>query len=327
MQIGVVGISHKTASLSLLEKVTAICHKRLSASVIPLYLPHLVLLSTCNRTEIYFCSEEPDRTHGQILDILRGGINEPFEMHLYSFFGRDCFTHLSRVTAGLESRLIGESEIQGQVKRAYRNFSTKRALPKELHFLFQKSLKNGKEIRSRFPYFGEAPSLEGEVVRMLDSYGAELEVLLIGASPMMQGVYHLLKNRCRPTLITRDKKRAERTFSLPVWEFDSLKKWPDFDVVIAATRSPNYLLHPHETGGKRHLLIDLSVPRVIDPLLGQNPLCQLVNLEDLQVKSEKKRHSLVADVRLRSQTIEEKVGVQIERLEKMGAFTSLTHAL
>src|SRR5690606_30288580 len=111
----------------------------------PFFPYPIVILSTCNRAEIYFSGEDLAAVHSHLLSFLRAGVDVPFERTFYSFFGIDCFFHLCKVASGLDSAIFAESEIQGQVRVAYANA---KKLSSCLHFVFQKALKISKEIRS-----------------------------------------------------------------------------------------------------------------------------------------------------------------------------------
>src|SRR5207244_4328762 len=106
----------------------------------------IVVLSTCNRTEIYFSAENLAEAHSDLLAHFRKQIEEPFEHRLYSYFGIDCFAHLCRVASGLDSAILAETEIQRQVKVAY---AAGRVLPSCLHYIFQKALKVSKGMRNQ----------------------------------------------------------------------------------------------------------------------------------------------------------------------------------
>src|SRR5262245_20986881 len=116
MKVGVVGINHKLADLKLREQLAKNCQKCFGSLRAVNEHHHFILLSTCNRTEIYFSSEDLTTTHTYLLSILRMEVEGEFDHKLYSYFGVDSFCHLTRVTLGLDSAIIGETEIQGQVK-------------------------------------------------------------------------------------------------------------------------------------------------------------------------------------------------------------------
>src|SRR4051812_9744096 len=119
MRVGIVGINHKLADLKLRERLAKACQKRFGPFQAVHGDHHFILLSTCNRTEVYFSSDDLAATHSYLLSILRTDVEEEFDHKLYSYFGTDCFSHLTRVTSGLDSAIIAETEIQGQVKTAY----------------------------------------------------------------------------------------------------------------------------------------------------------------------------------------------------------------
>src|SRR5262249_51645888 len=121
MRIGVVGINHKLADLKLRETLAKACQRRFGPGQSTHGSHTFILLSTCNRTEVYFSSEDLAQSHSYFLSILNQEVDEDFDQKLYSYFGKDCFLHLSRVTSGLDSAIVAETEIQGQVKSAYEN--------------------------------------------------------------------------------------------------------------------------------------------------------------------------------------------------------------
>lgn len=160
MRVGVIGINHKLANVQLRERLAKVCQRRFVAGSC-IHSDHtFVLLTTCNRTEVYFASEDLTATHSYLLQILRDDIEDEFDQKVYSYFGYDCFLHSSRVTAGLDSAIIAETEIQGQVKEAYESASEHISLPSELHYLFQKALRIGKKVRVEVPMGRGMPDME-----------------------------------------------------------------------------------------------------------------------------------------------------------------------
>lgn len=138
LRIGVIGLNHKTAHLALRETF-ARAALRLQNEM-GLFFPHAtIVLSTCNRTEIYFSSPDLSECHSELLSFLRSEhLDEPFEHRLYSYFGIDCLSHLCLVASGLDSAIVAETEIQRQVKMSYLRSSERAQLPSSLHFLFKK---------------------------------------------------------------------------------------------------------------------------------------------------------------------------------------------
>jgi len=177
MRVGVLGLNHKTADLALREMFARAA--RTLARERALFFPHpTVLLSTCNRTEIYFSASDLSEAHSDVLAHLRRHLDVPFEHRLYTYFGIDCFIHLARVTAGLDSAIAAESEIQRQVKVAYMSATEFLQLPSCMHYVFQKALRVGKQIRTQFSFHG-MPNLCQAVGHMT---GKARHVLLVGNS-------------------------------------------------------------------------------------------------------------------------------------------------
>lgn len=292
MRVGVVGINHKLANLKLRDHLAKVCQRRFGANQSTHGDHHFVLLSTCNRTEIYFCSNDLTFTHTYLLNILRNEVEEDFDQKLYSYFGQDCFLHLSRVTAGLDSAIIAETEIQGQVKSAYESSAEYTYLPEDLHYLFQKSLKIGKKLRSDLPMGRGLPDLEHAVFNTgmeLFKNSLKPQILFIGASDINKKIINFInaKNTHTITICNRSLDKAKNfadTYRLLTLGWDKVINWHAYDWIILGTKAPEYLckfkdLPSHEISQK--LIIDLSVPRNADPQLGRHPKITLLNIDQI----------------------------------------------
>lgn len=287
MQIGIVGINHKLADLHLRDMFAKACARRFK----PAYSTHgsqsFVLLSTCNRTEIYFSSEDLAETHSYLLNILRQELQEEFDHKLYSYFGYECFYHLSRVTAGLDSACVAETEIQGQVKSAYEETHGVAKLPAELHYLFQKSLNIGKHIRTEMNLERGLPELDDAVIDTGNNTFCnqeDIKILFVGASSINEKILAAKKLK-NVSLMTRSAARGEeleekyQIKSIP-W---NPQEWHHYDWVIFGTKSSEYLIKPneeHKTSSPK-LIMDLSVPRNVDPALGKEENITLLNIDQL----------------------------------------------
>lgn len=305
MDVGVVGINHKQANLRLRERIAKVCLEHFGDHG---DLPH-VLLSTCNRTEIYFSAPNLSSIHRRILCELRESLSEAALQGLYSFFGRDCLSHLARVTSGLDSAIIGESEIQGQVKQAYES-ARQQPLSSEMHFLFQKCLRIGKKVRTHFHFKPGMPDTEStilDVMRKLFGDVRRCRVLFVGASEINDKVLNRFQARGiqATTLCNRTHDRAvlfakEKRVAIRPW--GHVSKWHTYDAVIFATKSPDYLLAPQDMPSRLtapKLLVDLAVPRNVDPTLDRHPAITLVNIEKIHRLVEKRRKlttSVLTDV-------------------------------
>ncbi len=287
MRIGVVGINHKLADLSLRETLAKAFHKLFGANHTDF---SYIMLSTCNRIELYFSSSDLAETHTSILSLLKREIKQDCDQKLYSYFGMECFFHLSKVAAGFDSAIMAETEIQAQVKQAYEHAQKAKTLPSTLHSLFQKSIQISKFIRSKYNLGRGMPDIEHAIFQTGTHYfktPKDKSILFIGSSAINKKVLHYLHHKgCKDiTLCNRTEETAEKIveeYSISLLPFEELHRWIEFDWVILGTSAPHYLIDEQnlkETNPK--LIIDLSLPRNADPRIGQHPKLQLLNIDQI----------------------------------------------
>jgi glutamyl-tRNA reductase len=270
LPVGILGINFKTAKLTLRE-AAAFAAERLNRRY-PFLFPHpIIVLSTCNRTEIYFSGDDLAQVHSDLLAYLRECIEETFEHQLYSYFGNDCFAHLCRVAAGLDSAILAETEIQRQVKVAYREG---RLLPSSLHYLFQKALKVGKLIRNHFVFEEKSPTLYTTLWK--SAAWKKKRILLVGYSEINRGLLSFLMHRNveNISLCTTDPSQVKLE-GVRLFNREILKRWDEFDLIVSATKASGYLISGKTD--KETTLFDLSVPRNVDPNIG----AKLYNIDQL----------------------------------------------
>lgn len=316
MRIGVLGINHKSADLRYREIVAKACYQRLNIESPVAERLSCILLFTCHRTEIYFSAEDLAAAHSAILHVLREEIIIPFEHKLYAYFGNDCFVHLAQVTAGLDSLIIAETEIQRQVKQAYEQTCLHYPLPSVMHFLFQKSLQLGKYVRSRFILprgHMTIPKMIYEICSHVFSDLRAHRVLFLGNSEINRKVLSYFKHREKQTeltLCTRSLHSAREMalkLQLQLLDFSKLSEWGTYDIVIAGTNASSPLIESGEPISCTRLIFDLGVPRNIDPKLSRHPTIALINIDELGEIIEKRqlKHSeLIKEVEA---VIQEKV--------------------
>lgn len=292
MRVGVIGINHKLANLELRELLAKACQRRFVAGS-SLHGDHtFVLLTTCNRTEVYFTSEDLAVTHSYLLQVLRNEVEDDFDQKVYSYFGKDCFLHLSRVTAGLDSAIIAETEIQGQVKAAYEHAVKHISLPGELHYLFQKSLKIGKQIRSDLPIGRGMQGVEHAIFNAgmgLFKVPQDAKILFVGASDINQKILCFLKNKNieNISLCNRSMDRAHaiaEEHKVKVLEWNMLSQWHEYNWVIFGTKAPEYLIRQSDLKTpcvSQKLIIDLCVPRNVEPTLAKAAGITLLNIDQI----------------------------------------------
>ncbi|HEV8053123.1 MAG TPA: glutamyl-tRNA reductase [Parachlamydiaceae bacterium] len=323
MRVGVLGINHKLASLHLRELLAKLCQRRLH----PVQSTHgehsFVLLSTCNRTEVYFSSEDLAETHSYLLSILRHGVNEEFDQKLYSYFGQDCLLHLCRVTAGLDSAIVAETEIQGQVKCAYESAQECHTLPFELHYLFQKSLNIAKKVRSVLPFKPGLPDLSLAIYQTGTYFFKEKpepKILLIGASHINEKVLLFLKNKKFSQIdLCNRSQQAGRMMAdkheIGFIEWNNLDTWHQYDWVILGTKSSEFLIQNEGLASlalSHKLVIDLSVPRNADPAIARHPKITLLNIDQINRRLKIRRKSLSNSLQVAEQLVIETINAQMK---------------
>lgn len=295
MRIGVLGINHKLADLKLRELLAKACQRRFGPGNAIHGDKPFVLLSTCNRTEVYFSAFDLADRHSYLLHILRQEVHEEFDQKLYSYFGQDCFSHLSRVTAGLDSAILAETEIQGQVKVAYEMAAEYAVLPSEIHFLFQKSLKIGKHIREKLQMGRGMPDIEHALLHLGSQFFPSVKdakVLFVGASAINQKIIHFFYNKGLSNLTLCNRSLKPGQISILPW--NQLSRWPEFDWVIFGTKSGEYLIHKEDLPDRfeRKLVIDLCVPRNVDPALGREQKITLMNIDQINCTLHTRRQQM-----------------------------------
>ena len=327
MFVGVIGASYRLVDLKHRELLARICEDLFSTERAQQSPYPYVLLSTCNRTELYFSDPALMNAHSWALGSLREGLPNRFEESFYSYFGKDCFWHLARVISGIESAVALETEIQGQVKTAYELASSERKLPHDLHYIFQKGLRVGKKVRTTLSFKKGTPSIEDVILDLAHSRLQSLKdkrILFIGASEMNQKILRFIsaKTDAHITLCNRTLARAEKlqkTHNVDVLSWEEMRRWAEYDVVILATKYPGYLISPEDAprdSSLPALVVDLSVPRNVNPSVDKLPGVCLFNID--QVNRLLERHRRLRQEQI--STVDAMIHENVARLvEKFGA--------
>lgn len=330
MHIGMIGINHKQATLELRELLAQTCQQLFPFSVAIIGNATYIVLSTCNRTELYFHSSNLATTHSELVEMLRIDVKGDFDQKIYSYFGYDCLRHLARVAAGFDSAVLAETEIQGQVKSAYERAQAHLDLPKELHFLFQKALNIGKQARSQMSIDCSLPGVEHallELAKTSDPHWQDAHILFIGASEVNLKLIRFFqkKNLNQITLCNRsDQKTWELAQQLQIspMEWQKLFKWTEYDWVIAATKAPYHLLRhtsQKETKGKNaKVLFDLGIPRNIDPLLGRSKKTVLYNIDQVHQALCTRRDKVTSSIIHGEEIVAAAARFHVERYSRSG---------
>ncbi len=302
MKFFVAGLSYKTAPVELREKL-AVHASRLRCYGCRLKvgggLSEVVLVSTCNRVEVYGVA---DRVNGNVHGLFRHLSAEKvdFSPCLYVKEGSEAMQHLFSVAGGLDSMVIGETEITGQVKHAYQAAQEAKLTGRVLNRVFQTALQTAKEIRTRTGVGRGATSVGSVAVelaeRIFDKDLSQKTVMIIGAGKMGEAcVRHLSKKGARSVLVSnRSYDRAQALaaeFGGQAIRFDDcLSAMVEADIVVSSTGCPHTILHRDDIAkimpARRNrplVLIDIAVPRDIAADVQQLHNVYLYDVDDLEV--------------------------------------------
>ncbi len=298
------GISHKTAPVALRERLAftepaaVALAQRLTATE---EIREAVVISTCNRTEVYLVVSNPVRAEADALGMLaRDADIRPTELAelIYSPRNCDAARQLYRVTAGLESMILGEAEIQGQVKRAFDAALRAGVTGALTNRLFNAALSTGKRVRSETALGSSRVSVPSVAVGLAREVLGDLRqrhVLILGAGETSELTAQALADQGAGTIFLANR-RADRALSLAERFGGSVVGLDDLpeqlilaDIVVSSTASPHPIVGCEELElvlAERHgrplLLIDIAVPRDIEPGCGDLDGVTLYDIDDLQ---------------------------------------------
>jgi glutamyl-tRNA reductase len=309
MRIYSIGLNHTSAPIQLRERL-AFTEDQIRASLSRLACGHLsssiiemVILSTCNRTEIYAVSNQEIIPELEIFLLeARGLKQEEFASHLRRRKDLDVARHLFEVAAGLDSLVIGEPQILGQIVRALELSRGQNMAGPVLNRLFQSAIHAGKRARtetgiSRNP--ASVSSLAASLAERVVHPIAEAQVVILGAGEMAELAVEALRKRGanRILVVNRTLERAHTIadgWGAEITTFENLESaLVSADILISSTGAPHTILsaemvkHVMQTRAQRPLvLIDIAVPRDIDPDAANIPHVKLYDIDDLNEKLE-----------------------------------------
>jgi glutamyl-tRNA reductase len=298
------GVSHKTAPLDLRERLSLTEGRAVGALgelTTSEGIHEAAALSTCSRTELYLVVSDAVEAESTALGVLtRQAELRPTELlgHLYSLRSSEAVRHLFAVTAGLDSMIVGEAEIQGQVKRAYELALVEGATGPILNRLFRGALAAGGRARNETA-IGERgvsiPSVAVEVAQRALGDLSERTVLMIGAGATAELVAQALVARGVDTVFVANRHHdralglAER-FDGEAIRFENLpEQLTAVDVAVSTTNSPHHIIERDgleqvmaEREARPLLLIDIAVPRDIEPGCREIPGVSVYDIDDVQ---------------------------------------------
>ncbi|HOV86639.1 MAG TPA: glutamyl-tRNA reductase [Syntrophobacteraceae bacterium] len=304
-QLVLVGMNHKTAPIEIRERLAAVCRedKHLLHRFPQLrYVDELFVLSTCNRVEILFvCNQLHEATH-EVKSLLRGHLGDALsaqvESCFYTYQFLDAVKHLFRVASSLDSMVVGEPQILGQIKAAYREATECKAVGVILNRLLHKAFSVAKRVRSETMIGSHAVSISYAAVELARKIFRDLRdkrVLLIGAGEMAElAAEHLLAQGVRQLMVAnRTLERAVELagrFKGETVSFshilDALK---NVDIVLTSTGSPEPILRHKDVKSRMRerknrplFFIDIAVPRDVEQRVNEIENVYLYDIDDLQ---------------------------------------------
>jgi glutamyl-tRNA reductase len=299
-----IGVSHKTAPVAVRERL-ALPEGR-SASVLREIVRHdqiheAVAISTCNRTEMYLVAGDAVEAESAALSSMaRHASIRPTELvsAIYSLRDDDAVRHLFEVVAGLDSMIVGEAEVQGQVKRAYELALVEGVTGPLSNRLFRDALAAGKRARTETGISRSQTSVSSVAVELGRTILGDLEkrsVLVIGAGENGELAARAFHERGVKTVFVANRRYdraiglAQRFGGSAVRFDDMLPRLIDTDIVVSSTASPHQIIGREELAdvmeqrqGRPMLVIDIAVPRDIDPVVRDLPGVTLYDMDDLQ---------------------------------------------
>jgi len=338
MKIFVAGLSYKTTPVEVREKL-AVQRSRLQCCGCRLKLrgnlSEVVLLSTCNRVEIYGVSPW---IHGRVQQLFQELTNSDFDFtpHLYVKEGAEAAKHLFAVASGLDSMVIGETEITGQVKNAYQAAKDAGLTGKKMNRLFQTACQVVKQIRTNTAIGRGATSVGSVAVelteKVFDRDLSDKTVMILGAGKMGEAcVKHLAKRGAQTVLVAnRSVERAEKLAA----EFggravrieDSAAAMTEADILVSSTGSPDIVLRRADIekilparNNRPLVLVDIAVPRDIDPAVAELPNVFLYDIDDLEAVVRENTKNREQELNFCNAIIDGRVAELMEKLESQPA--------
>lgn len=304
------GVDYRTAPVAVRERFAVPAGQLEKMDLALRSLPGMdgvVLLSTCNRTEIYFESGDPAAAARSIFAFFETSDSSHFRL----LSGADALRHLALVAAGLDSMVIGETEIFGQLKQAYSVASAAHSADSLIHRLFQASFNISKKVRSSLPITVGPTSVGAAAVQLAQDIIGDLSgssVLVVGAGDVARSTAQSLSSRGARSIFVanRSYERALDLASRVGGQVIRFADWIPFlariDIVIVSTAAPVYVVGPDvlrqacsSRQGRPLFLIDLSVPRNVDPQCAELDGVTLYDMDAMQeIAQQTLRHRTAA---------------------------------
>ncbi len=311
------GLNYRTSPVAVREQFSVGKSRLAEACRALRALPEIeecVLLSTCNRTEVYYWTHEPEDAARMILAHFLGG-NPGVQAEPSCFYrheGREALQHLARVASGLDSMVVGETEIFGQLKDAYRVALECGVTGGFANRTFQRAFSIGKRVRSHTSITAGPTSVGAAAVQMAQEILGSLSganVLVVGAGEVARSTAQSLRSRGAESIFVanRSYERAVELAAQVGGRVIRFAEWVPYleriNIVIVSTASPVYVVSPpllqtvqQRREGSPLFFIDLSVPRNVDPACAQVPGIHLYDMDAMEGMAAETRRARAAEI-------------------------------
>ena len=333
MHLTVIGVNHRTAPIDVREKFS-ISKDKISEGLknIGNYddLREVAILSTCNRTEVYTVTDSFDETADNfILDLV--GYVDDVDEYLYKFSGADCIQHLFKVASSLDSLVLGEGQILSQVKAAYALAKENSATGTILNTLFNRAIATGKAVRTETKIAYNSVSISYAAVELAKQELGSLDhkkALIFGAGKMAQlTVQHLISHGVDKIFIAnhhieRAEELAGKIGGEAVDWSEAMERAVDVDVIVTSTGAPHYVVKAAQTrelmqrrGNRKLFIIDIAVPRDVEPEVSDIEGVTLYNIDDLEAVVDEHISQRYEEAKQAKKIIDENVEALVDRFK------------
>lgn len=332
--INSLGLNHKTAPVEVREgfnfsadRIARILRRLRNYD----NLDEAVLLSTCNRTEFYMVLEEPVSGMKFIQTLVKHLAGDGYKTeYFYNLSGVNCVRHLFKVASSLDSLVIGEGQILSQIKNAYQIARENSMTGTIFNTIFNRAIATGKRVRTETKIAYSSVSVSSAAVDLaMDVLGSieDANILVLGAGRMSElTARHLIDKGAKTIFVSNRnfdhaKELADKFNGTAIAYNKYLEQAETSDIIITSTGAPHYVIREKDMrevtakrGGRPLILIDIAVPRDVDPKVAQLPGITLYNIDDLEGVVDTNKHFRTHEAKMAEAIIEEEISELKERL-------------
>ena len=334
MQLAVLGLNHKTAPVEIRERFN-FTNDRVASILRRLRnydnIPEAMLLSTCNRTELYMVIENPHEAIPFVKRLLAHLAGEHYKgEYFYNLTGTLCVQHLFRVASSLDSLIIGEGQILSQIKNAYQIARNNGMTDTILNTIMNKAIAVGKRVRTETKIAFSSVSVSSAAVDLAINILGDLttaNILVVGAGHMSELTARHLIDKGAKTIFVSNRnfdhaqELAEKFNGTAIPYQQMFKQAAQADIIITSTGAPHYVLTAENLGpllidrkARPLILIDIAVPRDVDPALNDMQGVTVYNIDDLENVVDVNKSFRTHEAKVAEQIIAEEIAALKERL-------------